>query len=68
MRKENKKLEQNSVYNPKEKTLLRTTSRRWGYNIKIDLKETGRLGVDWIRVIQGQKPTVGPCEHNNEPQ
>jgi ribosomal protein L28 len=31
---------------------LRKTKRRWEYNIKMDLLEVGRRGMDWINVAQ----------------
>jgi hypothetical protein len=36
------------VGKPKGKSLLGRTTRRWVDNIKMDLKEIGWDGVDWI--------------------
>jgi hypothetical protein len=36
--------------------------RRWVENIKIDLREIGWVGVDWIDVAQDRDQ----CEHRNE--
>jgi hypothetical protein len=36
----------------KRKRLLRISRHRWEYNIKMDLKETGYEGVDWINLAQ----------------
>jgi hypothetical protein len=35
--------------------------RRWVDNIKIDLREMGWDGMDWIELAQGS------CEHGDEP-
>jgi hypothetical protein len=40
-------------------------NRRWENIIKIDLRETGREGVDWVHVQSGQGPLAGSCEHGN---
>jgi hypothetical protein len=37
---------------------------RWQYNIKIDLKENGREGVDWIHLRTGTNGA--PFEYGNE--
>jgi hypothetical protein len=37
---------------PGGKTSLRRTRRRWEYNIKMDLREIGGGGMDWIHVAQ----------------
>jgi hypothetical protein len=44
------------------KTLVRPR-RRWVDNIKIDLREIGLDGRDWIDL----GPVEGSCEHGNEP-
>jgi hypothetical protein len=38
--------------NPEGKRLLGRSRRRWVKNIKMDLRETGRDGMDWIDLIQ----------------
>jgi hypothetical protein len=48
----------------RERSLGRSRPR-WGDNIKMDLKEIGWEGVDWIHLAQSE-PLVGPCEHSNE--
>jgi hypothetical protein len=40
------------VGKPEVKRPLRIPRRRWKDNIKIDLRETGLEGVDWIHLIQ----------------
>jgi hypothetical protein len=46
-----------SAYNiligkPEGKRALGRPRRRWEYNIKMDLREIGWKGVDWIRLAQ----------------
>jgi hypothetical protein len=36
-------------------------------SIKIDLREIGLDGVDWIDVAEDKRPVEGSCEHGNEP-
>jgi hypothetical protein len=38
------------VGKPKEKRPLRRPRLRWKNTIKMDLRETGREGVDWIHL------------------
>jgi hypothetical protein len=45
------------------KRSLRRPRRRWVDNIKIDLREIGWDGMDWINLAQDKDP----CEHGNEP-
>jgi hypothetical protein len=40
------------VGEPEGKRQLRRTRRRWGDNIKIDLREIGWNGMDWIDLPQ----------------
>jgi hypothetical protein len=40
------------VGKPEGKRPLGTYRRRWEYNIKMDLKETGWEDADWIHVVQ----------------
>jgi hypothetical protein len=41
--------------------------RRWKYNIRMDLRKTGREVVDWIHLTQNrdQWKWNGSCEHSN---
>jgi hypothetical protein len=41
--------------------------RRWEDNIKMDLREIGIDGTNWIRLCSGGGPVVGFHEHRNEP-
>jgi hypothetical protein len=41
--------------------------RRWVDNIKIDLRETGWDGVDWVNLTQVRGPVEGSCEPGDEP-
>jgi hypothetical protein len=36
-------------------------------NIKIDLREIGWDGMDWIDLAQDRGPVEGSCGHANEP-
>jgi hypothetical protein len=36
-------------------------------NIKIDLREIGWDGMDWIDLAQDREPVEGSCEHGDEP-
>jgi hypothetical protein len=40
------------VGKPKEKRPLGSTRRRWVDNIKMDLREIGSSGMDWINLAQ----------------
>jgi hypothetical protein len=40
------------VWKPEGKRPLGRTGRRWEYNIKMDLKEVGCGGIDWIELAQ----------------
>jgi hypothetical protein len=42
------------VGKPKEKTPLGRPRRRWVENIKMDLREIGWDGVDWIELAQNR--------------
>jgi hypothetical protein len=43
-----------SVGKPERKRLLERPRRRWEYDIKIDLRETGQGSVDWIDLTDGK--------------
>jgi hypothetical protein len=53
------------VGKPEGKRPLGRLRRRWVDNIKIDLREIGWDGMDWIDLAQG--PVEGSCEHGDEP-
>jgi hypothetical protein len=40
------------VWNPEDKRPLGRPRRRWEYNMKLDLRETGIDEVNWIRLAQ----------------
>jgi hypothetical protein len=42
------------VGNPEEKRLLRRPRRRWLDNIKMDLREIGCDGMDWIDLARNR--------------
>jgi hypothetical protein len=41
--------------------------RRWEYNIKMDLREIGMDGTNWIQLAQDRVRWRALCEHGNEP-
>jgi hypothetical protein len=41
--------------------------RRWEDNIKMDLREIGIDGANWIRLAHDRVPVAGFCQHGNEP-
>jgi hypothetical protein len=53
------------VGTPEGKRPLGRPRRRWVDNIKMDLREIGWDGVDWMDMAQG--PVEGSCEHGIEP-
>jgi hypothetical protein len=48
---------------PEGKRTLGRPGCRWGDNIKIDHREIGWGGMDWIDLTQG--PVEDSCEHGN---
>jgi hypothetical protein len=50
---------------PEGKRPLGGPRRRWEDNIKMDLREMGIDGSNWILLTQD--PVVGFCEHGDEP-
>jgi hypothetical protein len=50
------------VGEPEGKRPPRRPRRRWVDNTKMDLRDIGWGGVDWIGVAK-----EGSCEHGNEP-
>jgi hypothetical protein len=51
------------VGRPEGKRPLGRPRHRWEDNIKMDLKEVGIDGANWIHL----GPVAGFCEHGNEP-
>jgi hypothetical protein len=54
------------VGKPERKRPLGRPRRRWVDNIKMDLREIGWGGMDWINLDQ-DRDQDGYCEHSNEP-
>jgi len=55
------------VGKPEGKRLLGRPRRRWEDNIKMDLREVGCEGMDWIELAQDRDKVVGTCGCGNEP-
>jgi hypothetical protein len=55
------------VGRPGGKRPLGRPRHRWEGNIKLDLKELGINGANWIQLAQDRGPVAGFCEHGNEP-
>jgi hypothetical protein len=55
--KEKRNVDRTLVENPKGKRSLGSPRRRWVNNIKMDLREIGWDGVDWVDMAQDS------CEH-----
>jgi hypothetical protein len=49
---------------PEEKSPLGRRRCRWENNIKVDVKEIGCEGVDWICLAEGHVADF--CQHGNE--
>jgi hypothetical protein len=49
---------------PEGKRPLRRPWHRWEDNIRMDVREIGCKGVDWIHMTG---PMAGPCKHSNAP-
>jgi hypothetical protein len=49
-----------------EKRPLARSKCRWEDNIKMDLREVGWGGMNWIDMAQDWGPAEGPCEHGNK--
>jgi hypothetical protein len=54
------------VGKPEGKRPLGRPRRRWVSNVKMDLREIGWGGMDWIDLAQ-DRTSRGSCEHGNEP-
>jgi hypothetical protein len=52
--------------NPEGKRQLGRIMRRLEGNTKMNIKETGCYGLNWIQVAQ-DRPVPGSCELSNEP-
>jgi hypothetical protein len=50
------------VGNPEEKKPLGRSRRRWVNNIKMDLRETGWDGIDWIDLAQDRDQWRAPVK------
>jgi hypothetical protein len=46
---------------------LNNCNRMLKYRIRIDLREIGWDGMDWIDLAQDRDQWRAPCEHGNEP-
>jgi hypothetical protein len=55
------------VGNPEGKRPLEGPRRRWVDNIKMDLREIGWDGMDWIDLALDRDQRKGSCQHGNEP-
>jgi hypothetical protein len=55
------------VGRPEGKRPLRRPRRRWEDNIKMDIREIGIDGANWIQLAQDRVQWPGFCEHGNEP-
>jgi hypothetical protein len=53
--------------NPEGKRPLGRPRHRWVDNIKMDLREIGWDGMDWIDLAQVRDQWRFSCEHSNEP-
>jgi hypothetical protein len=51
--------------NAKGRDHLEDLGADWEDNIRMNLRETGWEGVDWIHLAQ-DRPVASPCEHRNE--
>jgi hypothetical protein len=54
------------VGRPEGKRPLGRPRHRWKDNIKMDLREIGINGANWIQLAQ-DSPVVCFCKHSNEP-
>jgi hypothetical protein len=54
------------VRKPEGSRPLGRPRQRWVENIKMDLGEIERAGIDWIGLAQ-DRPVEGPCESGIEP-
>jgi hypothetical protein len=54
------------VGKPEGKRPVGRPRRRWLDNIKIDFREIGGGGTDWINLAEDRDQWRGSCEHGNE--
>jgi hypothetical protein len=54
------------VGKPEGKRPIGRPQHKWVDNIKIDLREIGWDGMDWIDLVQNRDHWGGLCEHGNE--
>jgi hypothetical protein len=52
---------------PEGRRPLGRPRRRWEDNIKMDMREVGWGGMDWINLAQEQGQVAGSCECGYEP-
>jgi hypothetical protein len=57
---------ENSAYKPEGKEQYRNSSCGWEDNIKMNVKETGCEGVNWIRLPEN-RTQLWTRKHDNEP-
>jgi hypothetical protein len=55
------------VGRPEERRPLGRPGRRWEDNVKMDLREIGFAGVDWIHLDQDRDRWPALVKHGNEP-
>jgi hypothetical protein len=63
---ENRNLYRLLVRMPERKRPLGRPRRWWVDNIKMDLRDIGWGGMDWIDLAQNRHQWRGSCEHGNE--
>lgn len=54
------------IWKPQGERKLGRTERRWAYNIKTDLRETGRGDANWVEQIEVKKPITAFCDDGDE--
>jgi hypothetical protein len=52
---------------PEGRRPLERPRRRWEDNIKMDLREVGLGGMDWIGLAEDKRQVAGSCECSTEP-
>jgi hypothetical protein len=55
------------VGKPESKRPVRRPRHRWADSIKMDLREIGWDGMNWIDLAQDRDQWRGSCEQGNEP-
>jgi hypothetical protein len=64
--KEGRSVYKVSVRRPEGKRPLGIPTRKWEDNIKMEFRDIGINGANWIRLAQ-ESPIASFCEHGNEP-